>query len=728
MPHYPVARKDTIELKSRYYLDHFNEMIGFIVSHYDHALDPAHRSFLSDFQELSLDARCLYVRLTNRKGAVFYRDYLRYEEIANRDLTLTELEKSAFVRSPNENEFRDLLALQNRPVLVELIRKTPSRMEAPAPKISSAKKSDLVDFALEHLAFDDCFPDSSRSGYVVQDRQDEVDYLLYLYFGKTRLGLTSFALRDLGVVKTAGFRKDFEARFDSREAALASFHYDKTARFLKRARDTDILQLARDSAHWPVAGDPEAMLKQAQTVHTLGRRLEQMGELELALSVYGLSDQFPSTERSVRLLVSLDRREDAERALTEMIDNPSCDEELLFAEDFYARKFEKRRVGRLTQLLRDARVISLDESGRGYPEASAALKFEEEGWEAAHTENVLWQQLFGLTFWDLLFDPKNASLHNEFEWKPAGLDSGAFFERNREKIEARLALFETPSAAADFLTRVWTEHRDTPNGILPWYEDLFDLLRRFVALSPPGALSLILREMVSQFKANRSGFPDLLLLRGDELRFVEVKAEGDQIRRNQLLQLERLRNAGFAVEVVRATWTVDPGQEYVVVDIETTGGQSQWNRVTEIGAVKLKGNRIVGEWSSLINPGRRIPKNIVQLTGITDEMVADAPPFAEIADEFRSFVGNAVFAAHRAAFDYGFLRAEFERLERDFRCPTLCTVVAARRHFPGLASYGLANLCREFDISLASHHRALCDARATAEILLKINRKRMENP
>jgi len=207
---------------------------------------------------------------------------------------------------------------------------------------------------------------------------------------------------------------------------------------------------------------------------------------------------------------------------------------------------------------------------------------------------------------------------------------------------------------------------------------------------------------------------------------VEIKTEGDQIRRSQLVQMERLTRAGLTVELARVQWVLDPEQEYVVVDIETTGGRADAHRITEIGAVKLRGDTVIGEWSSLINPERSIPKFIVGLTGITDSMVADAPRFEEIADSFREFVGEAVFVAHRVKFDHGFIRAEFQRLGQEFRCPTLCTVVSMRRYFPGLPSYGLGPLCATLGIPLESHHRALCDARATAELLKRINGERFE--
>jgi DNA polymerase-3 subunit epsilon len=98
----------------------------------------------------------------------------------------------------------------------------------------------------------------------------------------------------------------------------------------------------------------------------------------------------------------------------------------------------------------------------------------------------------------------------------------------------------------------------------------------------------------------------------------------------------------------------------VVVDIETTGAWSSGDRITEIGAVKIRNHQVVGEWHSLINPQRAIPANIVRLTGITNEMVRDAPLFAEIADSFMKFMGDGIFVAHNVNFDYGFLSYEYE--------------------------------------------------------------------
>ena len=209
-----------------------------------------------------------------------------------------------------------------------------------------------------------------------------------------------------------------------------------------------------------------------------------------------------------------------------------------------------------------------------------------------------------------------------------------------------------------------------------------------------------------------------------ESRLIEVKAPGDKIQRHQLARLLALQNAGFNARIEKLQWIVDPNRLYVVLDVETTGGKAGTDRVIEIGAVKVQGGEVLGTFSTLLNPGRYIPSFITRLTGINSAMVADAPSFADMAAKLAEFLQGAVFVAHNAKFDYGFIRAEFARLEQPFDMPQLCTVVNMRRYYPGLASYSLGKLCEEFDIKLTNHHRALADATATVELLKLINAKR----
>ena len=162
---------------------------------------------------------------------------------------------------------------------------------------------------------------------------------------------------------------------------------------------------------------------------------------------------------------------------------------------------------------------------------------------------------------------------------------------------------------------------------------------------------------------------------------------------------------------------------YVIVDIETTGGNKNTGRITEIAAIKHDGSKIVDTYETLINPGRPIPSFIQKLTGINDEMVKDAPTFAEIAGELDKFTANSIFIAHNVNFDYRFIREEFRKIGRDFSRRKLCTVQLSRKAFPGLPSYSLNKITKELTISLDGHHRAGVDARATAKLFQKIIEK-----
>ncbi|TXK46378.1 DNA polymerase III subunit epsilon [Pontibacter qinzhouensis] len=164
---------------------------------------------------------------------------------------------------------------------------------------------------------------------------------------------------------------------------------------------------------------------------------------------------------------------------------------------------------------------------------------------------------------------------------------------------------------------------------------------------------------------------------------------------------------------------------YAIVDIEATGGQPFQDKITEIAIFIHDGQQIVDKYTTLINPQRPIPYFISNLTGITDEMVQEAPKFYEVAKEIVQFTEGKIFVAHNVRFDYSFLKKEFADLGYTFQRKTLCTVRLSRSLIPGLPSYSLGKLCKSIDIELQQRHRAIGDAEATAELfdkLLKINR------
>lgn len=155
---------------------------------------------------------------------------------------------------------------------------------------------------------------------------------------------------------------------------------------------------------------------------------------------------------------------------------------------------------------------------------------------------------------------------------------------------------------------------------------------------------------------------------------------------------------------------------YAIIDVETTGGQARYERITEIAIVRHDGQRVLDTFSTLVNPERSIPWNITRITGITDEMVANAPKFYEVARQIVQITEGAIFVAHNVTFDYSFVREEFARLGFLFSRRQLCTVRLARRVFPGIASYSLSSLKQHFGIHAERSHRALDDTLATVTL------------
>lgn len=155
---------------------------------------------------------------------------------------------------------------------------------------------------------------------------------------------------------------------------------------------------------------------------------------------------------------------------------------------------------------------------------------------------------------------------------------------------------------------------------------------------------------------------------------------------------------------------------YAIVDIETTGGYAANHRITEIAIYNHDGIRVTDSFHTLVNPGRNIPYYITGLTGITSEMVFNAPAFKEIAEDLYRRLEGKVFVAHNAHFDYSFLKKEFEQVGIQWQSKKLCTVRLSRKIIPGLRSYSLGSLAKSLGIEITNRHRAGGDASATARI------------
>ncbi|QHJ10117.1 putative ATP-dependent helicase DinG [Paraglaciecola mesophila] len=762
-------------LPEKYYLDHFNEFIAYAEMHCASLLSSSHIEFIHRFKQFEHNTQCMFVRAANRKGPfIAFSKMLAYGEIENCQQQLDTLIEMGALRHAENNDVSLLLGTLNKTQLVELLSAQDILFKKSAPKAELLRLAKVLapSAVVQHEVCDDI---------KVKTFVNEWQYLLFLFFGNLKSALDKFSMRDLGVLKTRRKSKQQGPRFDDIEHAQSAFYFAQLQQQLATMSDQELLVLAQNRA---IQKSPVGIIANeyaAQFWYEIGCALFMLDDEDAknnALAFWRLSSHQKAQERLIRETYKIDKAH-AKTALEAILDSPKDDELSLFAFDFYQRKFNQAKLSVRTQRLREhSSKLYIDEVYKDRVELGVkryyeALSLSDEKYAAnekqtkyqtefkseqvqpsvqdiqelqhaqhstAHTrvshtqvyrtENRLFRALFGLTFWHELFNEAERATGSEFDRKPRLIKENSLYQELEKQVEARLALFtqykpySATSHAMEYITQVATGNYGQPNGIFRWHSKILEIISVFLQHVDGQCVANHLRAMAKNYQGLKDGYPDLMVIEHQQLRFEEVKAPGDQLRANQLVSIDALQNAGFNVGVCQVEWRYNPQQPYVVVDVETTGGCKPGHRVTEIGAVKVINGRVVDSWSSLINPERRIPHFITRLTGISNNMVEDAPLFCEVIDDLECFMQDCIFVAHNVNFDYGFFKLEYARLERTFTMPKLCTVREMRKYFPGLKSYSLGKLTKEYGLSLENHHRALCDAQAAAELLIMVNEKK----
>jgi len=698
-------------LEEFYYLDHFEALAAGISKTYSSEFLPDVSNFLNNFSGLSRMCKALIVRSGSWKKNFFsLEDFEKYSEIQDRDNNLEKLCRENWFQ-PMASDANQLRFFEEATIseLKSILKKNGVKFPA------SAAKKRLLELA--YTAQDLKNPPFQKYRLTAKS---QIQKIMYLYFGSGKESLSAFALRDLGLRSVSLKSTNNRPRFESAEIFESEFFYSQVWK-----------DVASKSHHWwwRCRNLPDGISQWPQPKSIKAKALFNKSLVELSkldgipegaeLEVLRFGDADPAQMKFVRALWKAGAKDKALAKIEDILKSPSSAEEALEAEDFESLKTGVSRHSSVTRKLRDAPSIVVDEAYKRKVEKAVCLALEKRGEKVLRSENRLWRTLFGLIFWDLLYGKEAQGPYSEFERMPPSIVSCEFSSRYSEEIKSRLERLFKPEMKKRML-RNYTENYGKKNGIFRWRNGGLDPLYSVLQTGDTG-IRKILWSLSQNFMENRSGYPDLVRLKDKSLEFIEVKGEGDAIRRNQLSRMRELETFGFSVEVLKATFSVSPDQIYIVVDVETTGGRAANHKVTEIGAVKMVGNAVVDEFQTLLNPGRSIPWNIVRLTGITDAMVSGAPVFSDVADDFLKFCEGGIFVAHNVQFDYSFLKEEFSRIGRRFHMSKLCTCALSRKNFKGLRSYGLANLSKYFEIDLKNHHRALADARAAAEILKRLN-------
>ncbi|QPB85449.1 DNA polymerase III subunit epsilon [Pseudoalteromonas rubra] len=715
-------------LPEKYYLTHFYELQEFITKTSVHLLTPSQQALFSELRMLDENCLCLLLRIINRKRVFVTRAQLNYAEIKDTDAALRDLQNKGLISTAQTGDTSVLLNELTKEQLQSIVAELASsgNIMGAAPT-KSAKKALWIEFVQTLSSSFDLTGTSVFEAHLCAPIKVDFEYWLFLFFGKLGGTLQQFSLRDLGVMQTREGISTGNAHFSELAEAQSAYFYLSQCKGLNNLDIEGKALLAEQicQAQVPAAEGLMAHARRDDLTHKLACQLEP-DKPELAMAMLALSNHPKSQEKYIRALYAAGEHDACRTQLEAVLSCPQNEELLLFAEDFSALKFTTKRTSVLTDMLRQSGPpIALDEAYVGYPEQGAIAWYHRQGSRAYHGENQFWRMLFVLAFWPVLYESTASAASNEFDLTPRSLKYNQFYEVHSEEIEQILGTILDNQSLFDWLLRQATAHFGKPNRLVFWHRSTLDLVLMVARIIPVAALKTHLLAMCKDFKMLRDGYPDLICINGDDVSFVEIKAPGDSLRRNQLVTIRRLMESGFKVDIQQVCWQIAPQQAYVVIDVETTGGKKEFDRITEIAMVKVVDGQVVDQWQSLVNPTRRIPKYITELTGISNEMVANAPHFSDLAKQVDDFMQDAIFVAHNVNFDMGFIKAEFARLEQSFQKPKLCTVQQARKWLPGLKSYALNKVCAELGISLTQHHRAMADARATAELFVMINAQRL---
>lgn len=518
-----------------YYAQNLSVLVHFVLEQYDDLLEKSELDCAETILDISPDGLRLLARIVGRKGPVFFVNQMNYNEIADRDASLSELES------------RELITMNPcLPADEILTRTTIPLLRSIFPNVSSVSpKSRLIESIVDSDTESSIRAKLKRKiQWFCLSRPETLDLFRLLFFGDRVSDFSSFVVRDLGIVEYESYRLDRRDRqFGSRGELDTYLEWISLSDAMHEDDESQTVDQANVYVEALSASQENRTIDRyrSRILNSLGRILERSERPRLAIKAYRQSSRHPARERMVRVLYRSGRRQAAARIQAKIVESPWSKEEEQFGMHFPSRR--KRT---------DSFVVdTVDiQASPAIPIEQYALQLlgEEEtvGW---HLENALPLTLFGLVYWDWMYASVPGAFTNPFQTAPRDLFWSEF-------IEVRQRYCEDPlNSHVPLITRVLKtaeEKRGKANQLVSW--DLFPnaRLERIVNALGESALTRLINSVKSDLRQFRSGFPDLTVIYSNgEIEFIEIKAPGDQIQRNQRIWLEELKSANLPARVMR---------------------------------------------------------------------------------------------------------------------------------------------------------------------------------
>lgn len=545
--------EEKIILPPKYYLEYFTYLLDFVEKRYKHILEEKEWRFLRKYYALSEDEQCLFIRLINRRGLYFEESKIKYEEISEIPVQIEKLFKKGFFKKPSptiKQEKELILTKLNKqqlyPFAAELLPK-------------SVKKGELINSFLEQKELWDKLSKSEIFNDLIEvDFQYEVTFLKFLFFGNRYMDMTEFVVRDLGHLQFYHHDDDklvaqFDDRKDAEDKWLLTDQRELFLQFKKELTPLEIYDWFQTFLDNNKNLSKTAKPSLDRLTLSVGQHLERNKCYEQAIAIFKTTNALPSRERQVRCLHKMKLIDEAIALCEEMQATSSLADEVLFAKDFVDRILTKTRKNKklTTAKLHEADQITISSIYRGQVEMGTIDYYLEQGKNAVFSENHLWRSIFGLVFWELIFDPDLVAFHHPFQRRPSDLHLPDFYEKRSDKIIEHLDSFDSLESILTYMGAMYDLHEGKANPFVFWLPDSWDLARIIVEKIPLETMKEILHYISKDLSEHSRGFPDLFVWDGDSYEFVEVKSPTDNLSNRQLHWLHFFEENNVNAKVLR---------------------------------------------------------------------------------------------------------------------------------------------------------------------------------
>ncbi len=524
-------------------------MLDFVRTRYSSVLNSVEIAFAETFYELPQNAQMLLTRCYMRKGSWFRIDKMKYDEIADIELAAQRLIDASLMQQPQLQESFDWLKLFTKSEIIQYFKQ---------PGWKSLKRTAL-DQAVTEWCQTNVVPEQLHNHFLVQVPQDIFDTYRLLFFGNLRRDLTEFVLQDLGMIAYELYtisQSNLPVQTRAEMDALKRLH--QLSEILHESRDVDVALLMQLEQQLPRIDSTAPLYRRRlyRVINRLAREYERLAEWQSAIRLYLQSQQLPANERRIRCYEKLGMYPIAWQELQQLKTHSSSQEEQQFVS-----VFEKKLAKRLDKTPVESPVylpvedtLTLLPSGHSV-EQDVVEHLNKGSGEAFWVENAVFNTLFGIIYWPMLFDDIEGAFYNPFQTLPADIYDPQFIQRRSKTYQSLKKTISNDELLLRHIWEVYQQKKGIACQFTVWPALDSELLEKVLHCLPLEHIRKITHRILSDPKENRSGQPDLLYFSASgSYRLIEVKGPGDRLQNNQKRWMAFYQQHDIPHQVIRVDY------------------------------------------------------------------------------------------------------------------------------------------------------------------------------